>query len=156
MSEDDWAEVDSEIARVQAKLAEAGDTGAPRKSKQEERIEELRDLRGRREAMAAQGIILEDAAWADVDQEIVRLQADENERQVQEAAQKAEREEQRRKQQVKGEGLTADEREEQANQLLESVDIDELANRLYGRLRTRLRTELLVDRERAGLLADFR
>lgn len=36
------------------------------------------------------------------------------------------------------------------------IDLDELATRLYDRLRTRLRTELLVDRERAGLLTDFR
>lgn len=28
--------------------------------------------------------------------------------------------------------------------------------RIYDRLRTRLRHELLVDRERAGLLSDFR
>ena len=34
--------------------------------------------------------------------------------------------------------------------------LDELANRLYPNIRTRLRQELLVDRERAGLLADFR
>ncbi|TDV46183.1 eCIS core domain-containing protein [Actinophytocola oryzae] len=39
---------------------------------------------------------------------------------------------------------------------LENVDLDELATRLYDRLRSRLRTELLVDRERAGLLTDFR
>jgi hypothetical protein len=36
------------------------------------------------------------------------------------------------------------------------LDLDELATRLYDRLRSRLRTELLVDRERAGLLTDFR
>ena len=36
------------------------------------------------------------------------------------------------------------------------LDLDDLATRLYDRLRTRLRTELLVDRERAGLLTDFR
>lgn len=36
------------------------------------------------------------------------------------------------------------------------IDLDDLATRLYDRLRTRLRTELLVDRERAGLLTDFR
>ena len=34
--------------------------------------------------------------------------------------------------------------------------LDELANRLYPNIRTRLRQELLIDRERAGLLADFR
>lgn len=34
--------------------------------------------------------------------------------------------------------------------------LDELANRLYPNIRSRLRTELLIDRERAGLLADFR
>jgi Domain of unknown function (DUF4157) len=36
------------------------------------------------------------------------------------------------------------------------VELDELAARLYGRLRSELRLELLVDRERAGLLTDFR
>jgi hypothetical protein len=39
---------------------------------------------------------------------------------------------------------------------LDHLDLDELSDRLYGRLRRRLRTELLVDRERAGLLTDFR
>lgn len=34
--------------------------------------------------------------------------------------------------------------------------LDDLATRLYGRLRSRLRTELLVDRERSGMLTDFR
>jgi hypothetical protein len=34
--------------------------------------------------------------------------------------------------------------------------MDDLSNRLYDRIRTRLRQELLVDRERAGLLTDFR
>jgi hypothetical protein len=36
------------------------------------------------------------------------------------------------------------------------VELDELATRLYGRLRSKLRLELIVDRERAGLLTDFR
>jgi hypothetical protein len=36
------------------------------------------------------------------------------------------------------------------------IDLDELANRLYDRMRSKLRLELLVDRERAGLLTDFR
>jgi hypothetical protein len=36
------------------------------------------------------------------------------------------------------------------------LDLDELSERLYDRLRSRLRLELLVDRERAGLLSDFR
>jgi hypothetical protein len=36
------------------------------------------------------------------------------------------------------------------------VDLDELAAKLYRRLRTKLRLELIVDRERAGLLTDFR
>jgi Domain of unknown function (DUF4157) len=39
---------------------------------------------------------------------------------------------------------------------INKIDLDELATRLYDRLRSRLRTELLVDRERAGLLTDFR
>jgi hypothetical protein len=34
-------------------------------------------------------------------------------------------------------------------------DMDELAGKLYDRIRSRLRTELLVDRERAGLLTDW-
>jgi hypothetical protein len=34
--------------------------------------------------------------------------------------------------------------------------LDELSTRLYDRLRSRLRLELLIDRERAGLLSDFR
>ena len=39
---------------------------------------------------------------------------------------------------------------------MDGVELDDLAARLYDRLRSRLRTELLVDRERAGLLTDFR
>jgi hypothetical protein len=35
-------------------------------------------------------------------------------------------------------------------------ELDELARRLYGRIRTRLAAELLADRERAGLLVDLR
>jgi hypothetical protein len=35
-------------------------------------------------------------------------------------------------------------------------ELDELAHKLYGHLRARLRLELLVDRERAGLLTDQR
>ncbi len=34
-------------------------------------------------------------------------------------------------------------------------ELDELARRLYDRIRSRLRGELLVDRERAGLLSDL-
>ena len=34
-------------------------------------------------------------------------------------------------------------------------ELDELARRLYDRLRSRLRQELLVDRERSGLLSDL-
>ncbi|MFN2471963.1 MAG: DUF4157 domain-containing protein, partial [Gaiellaceae bacterium] len=34
--------------------------------------------------------------------------------------------------------------------------VEELADRLYGHIRTRLRSELLVDRERAGLMTDVR
>jgi hypothetical protein len=43
-----------------------------------------------------------------------------------------------------------------APDLDDPVELDELAVRLYGRLRSKLRFELLVDRERAGLLTDFR
>ncbi|HEY0452640.1 eCIS core domain-containing protein [Actinophytocola sp.] len=39
---------------------------------------------------------------------------------------------------------------------LEKIDLDDLSTRLYDRLRSRLRMELLIDRERAGLLTDFR
>jgi hypothetical protein len=39
---------------------------------------------------------------------------------------------------------------------MNKIDMDELASRLYDRVRSRLRLELLVDRERAGLLTDFR
>jgi hypothetical protein len=39
---------------------------------------------------------------------------------------------------------------------IDRLDLDELSARLYDRLRSRLRLELLVDRERAGLLTDFR
>jgi hypothetical protein len=38
----------------------------------------------------------------------------------------------------------------------DDLDLDELALRLYDRLRSKLRLELLLDRERAGLLSDFR
>ncbi|TDQ01144.1 DUF4157 domain-containing protein [Labedaea rhizosphaerae] len=38
----------------------------------------------------------------------------------------------------------------------DATSMQELADRLYGRLRNRLRAELLVDRERAGTLADRR
>jgi hypothetical protein len=38
----------------------------------------------------------------------------------------------------------------------DDLDLDEIAVRLYDRLRSRLRMELLLDRERAGLLTDFR
>jgi hypothetical protein len=36
------------------------------------------------------------------------------------------------------------------------LHMEELAVKLYHRLRTMLRGELIVDRERAGLLTDFR
>ena len=39
---------------------------------------------------------------------------------------------------------------------IDKIDLDELSGRLYDRLRSRLRLELLVDRERSGLLTDFR
>ena len=35
-------------------------------------------------------------------------------------------------------------------------ELDDLAVRLYDRLRSRLRLELLIDRERAGLITDLR
>jgi hypothetical protein len=39
---------------------------------------------------------------------------------------------------------------------LDQLDLDELSSRLYDRLRSRMRVELLVDRERSGRLTDFR
>ena len=36
------------------------------------------------------------------------------------------------------------------------IDLDDLARRIFGQVRTQLRSELLIDRERAGLLTDFR
>jgi hypothetical protein len=38
----------------------------------------------------------------------------------------------------------------------DDLDLDELVLRIYDRIRSRLRLELLLDRERAGLLSDFR
>ncbi|MCX2954580.1 eCIS core domain-containing protein [Lentzea sp. NEAU-D7] len=38
----------------------------------------------------------------------------------------------------------------------DQIDIEDLANHIYDQLRSRLRMELLIDRERAGLLTDFR
>jgi hypothetical protein len=38
----------------------------------------------------------------------------------------------------------------------DDLDLEELTARLYDRIRSRLRRELLLDRERAGLLSDFR
>ena len=35
-------------------------------------------------------------------------------------------------------------------------ELDELAHQLYDRFRSRIRAELLVDRERAGLVTDLR
>jgi hypothetical protein len=37
----------------------------------------------------------------------------------------------------------------------DSIDVGDLAARLYQHIRSRLRAELIVDRERAGVLADF-
>lgn len=39
---------------------------------------------------------------------------------------------------------------------IHKIDLDELSTRLYDRLRSRLRLELLIDRERSGRLTDFR
>lgn len=49
-----------------------------------------------------------------------------------------------------------DESEEDENIDLDKIDMEDLTARLYDRLRSRLRLELLIDRERAGLLTDFR
>ena len=38
----------------------------------------------------------------------------------------------------------------------DDVDLTSIANAIYDRVRTRLRSELLIDRERAGRLMDFR
>lgn len=45
---------------------------------------------------------------------------------------------------------------EDENVDLDKIDMEELSARLYDRLRSKLRLELLIDRERAGLLTDFR
>lgn len=39
---------------------------------------------------------------------------------------------------------------------LDAIDLDLLSARLYDRLRSKIRLELMIDRERAGLLTDFR
>lgn len=36
------------------------------------------------------------------------------------------------------------------------IDLNDLASRLYQHIRSRLRAELIIDRERAGMLADLR
>ena len=38
----------------------------------------------------------------------------------------------------------------------DDTQMDELAGKLYDKIRSRLRNELLVDRERAGFLTDLR
>ena len=43
-----------------------------------------------------------------------------------------------------------------ANSHSADADMDALAGKLYDRIRSRLKTELLVDRERAGFLTDLR
>jgi hypothetical protein len=50
----------------------------------------------------------------------------------------------------------ADRPAEPATDLTDPTTLDELTGLLYDRVRTNLRTELLVDRERAGLLTDLR
>jgi hypothetical protein len=49
---------------------------------------------------------------------------------------------------------SAGEEPERATAAPAELDLDRLAQQLYGRIRTRLRSELLIDRERSGLLAD--
>jgi hypothetical protein len=39
---------------------------------------------------------------------------------------------------------------------MSELDLDRLTRRLWLRIRRELRTELLIDRERAGVLADMR
>ena len=39
---------------------------------------------------------------------------------------------------------------------VDKLDVEELVTRIYDRVRSRLRNEFLIDRERAGLLTDFR
>jgi hypothetical protein len=39
---------------------------------------------------------------------------------------------------------------------VDKIDIEDLVAKIYDRVRSRLRLELLIDRERAGLLTDFR
>ena len=40
--------------------------------------------------------------------------------------------------------------------VVDDIDLEELTAKLYDRIRSKLRLELLLDRERAGLLSDFR
>jgi hypothetical protein len=39
---------------------------------------------------------------------------------------------------------------------LSELDLDRLTRRMWMRIRRELRTEMLIDRERAGVLADMR
>ena len=39
---------------------------------------------------------------------------------------------------------------------MDKIDVEELVTKIYDRVRSRLRLEFLIDRERAGLLSDFR
>ena len=39
---------------------------------------------------------------------------------------------------------------------VDKIDVEDLVTRIYDRVRSRLRNEFLIDRERAGLLTDFR
>jgi hypothetical protein len=57
-----------------------------------------------------------------------------------------------RAQQGASEGVAASTHEHGGGEL----NVDELAARLYDRIRARLRDELLIDRERAGLVTDVR
>jgi hypothetical protein len=50
--------------------------------------------------------------------------------------------------------LDAEHHAEKQHSLID--DLDEVTDRIYDRIRRKLRSELIIDRERAGLLTDFR
>jgi hypothetical protein len=53
-------------------------------------------------------------------------------------------------------GATAGDDVENVVESLSELDLDRLTRRMWMRIRRELRTEMLIDRERAGVLADMR
>jgi hypothetical protein len=145
-----WGELEGEIAEIERQMAGGQQPTKSGDAKRRDEIIEAQNL------AAELGILMPVDVIDEMETEKNRLAEADVARQEEQAKARTEREEQRRRQQIAGEGLSMPEREEQSAEFLESLDMDALANRLYLKLRSRLRTELLVDRERAGLLADFR